>query len=150
MKSFKRIAGITVVTSLLLALLLGSLFGMGFSRPAQAAPEQVSTYNPLLMLSAIGITQTVNGSAVSVPVYDFADCYLTVDVTSLQTVTVKLQHSYAGSNWVDGYTFPAVSADGTSFTRTLVYGGSNRAIVSSLGTTNTVDSIRVVCDFKRN
>lgn len=127
----------TFGTVALAALLVTMTLAPYVAQAQDPNPQSILTYRTYLLTASNGITQTTNSSAALIQAYGIADCYSIVDATSLQTLTAKLQHSADQTNWVDLYSYAAVSADGVAFTRTTLYGNYLRA-VGTLGTANPV------------
>jgi hypothetical protein len=59
-------------------------------------------------------------------------------------VTVAIDHSADASNWVNLYSYTAVSTNGVAFTHTLVYGEYLRASATLAGSTAVTVTVRCV------
>jgi len=140
---------VALVLTLVLALLIGVSAAIAGSTN-DPDPQSVTAYKTITLYTGNGITQTANGNEKFIGAYGIQDCYQTVDVASTQTITGALQHSADGTNWVTNYTFGAVSADATSFTRTAVYGLSVRYSVAGILTSSNPVTVSVVCVYKNN
>jgi hypothetical protein len=144
---------INLVNRLLtVALVAGLMLGLVSVTLAQdPAPQTVVWKQSHTYYAGSGIsnTETVTGTTYTFQGdFGIQDCYQIVDITDLQTVTGKIQHSPDGTNWVDNVSFSAVSADNVIFTRTTIYGTHER-YWASLGTTNPV-TIALKCVPKDN
>ena len=121
-----RVVAAVMVAALVLSLVLFAMSAVGGAPVAvEAGPLDTlywcgaNTYCAVTLQSGDGITASAasenyvrqSGSIV----YNRAELYSTVDVSDSQTITVKLQYSPDGSNWIDHASggITAQTADGT-------------------------------------
>lgn len=140
--NFNRLLTVLLIASAMLGLVSVALAD-------DPSPQTVVWRASNTYYTGNGVTTAVTGTAYNFQAdFGIQDCYQIVDVTALQTVTGKIEHSQDGTNWVTQYTFSAVSADNVAFTRTTIYGNYER-YWASLGTTNPV-TISLKCVAKDN
>jgi hypothetical protein len=136
-----------LLTVVLIAIAMLGLVSVALAQ--DPSPQNVVWRSSQVYYTGNGVTADVTGTAYTFQAdFGIQDCYQIVDVTALQTVTGKIQHSFDNTNWVTQYTFPAVSADNVGFTRTTIYGNYERYI-ATVGTTNPV-TISLKCVAKDN
>jgi hypothetical protein len=136
MKRLIQPASIIATVLLMAVIVFGPLTLIPQQQLVEAAPLQGGYLNSCF--SSNVITQTTNGSTLgNVGVYKSAEVYGDVDVTSGQTVTVKLQVSPDGTVWYDhpAGNLLSASADSTSLiTSSMVtYGKYNRCVATIEG-----------------
>lgn len=141
----KHIAITVIVGALLLTALFGAMVGGGGVNPAlAAAPTPVSITQPVglnpalyTMYSGNAITASAQGSCWELGRWAIADVQSTIDISNLQTVTVKIQYSNDGTNLVDGANVATGSADASTFYQAPLFGRFACAYVT-LGTSAPV------------
>jgi hypothetical protein len=151
-KTFRLIA-----VSLAVVMALASVLAVTTLQNARADAGSVSSvtgYVTRSIFGAVGFTQTATSTINTlVAPYGVQDCYETVAATNPttttlpQTVTLSIQHSADQTNWITLYTFPQIT-NAVQFTRTLVYGGYERA-VAVVSNTVTVN-VGLSCVLKNN
>lgn len=77
--------------------------------------------------------------------YETADVYAVLDLTTLQTVTLKTQSSADGVTWVDGTTiWNAVTADQATTSRINALGAYYRFVLTAGGETTYTPTLKIV------
>jgi hypothetical protein len=90
-------------------------------------------------------TTSVNLGAASWLYYETADVYAVLDLTTLQTVTLKTQSSADGVTWVDGTTiWNGVVADQATTSRINALGSQYRFVLTASGESVYTPTIKIV------
>lgn len=142
-----------------MALILFGLAGLLLTLPkvpsASAsdlfAPTPITIYASGVRADPVGffakkvLTQTSNSPALTVADHEKADVQVVLDKTAAQTVTLKLQFSNDGLNWVDGATIGnALVADTNTLVQHALFGRFarvNAALTSANPVTITVAAV---------
>ncbi len=132
------------IAVLLFAVLLVGLNGGGVTPALAAAPTPVSITQPVglnpqlyTLYSGTAITASAQGTCWELGKWAVADVQTNIDVSSTQTVTVKIQYSNDGTTLVDGANVASGSADASTFYQAPLFGRYACAYVT-LGTSNAV------------
>jgi hypothetical protein len=109
---------------------------------------KVDGYATYTFLSSSNVTADTLWSAKVVADYGHLDCYQTLDVASANRVTVSLEHSPDGTNWISDATGTnaGAEADGTIYWAIPISGAYMRAR-SDLNSSNNV-TITIKCIAK--
>lgn len=149
MKTINKLALVFTVALLLLAASVFAVAG-SVAPVTQAAPASAINTGSQLF-AAVGVTQTVTGTARYLSAYT-ADCYATTVLTGAQGVVLSLQHSPDASTWVNLSSFGSVTHSGaslataTAFSPSLTfYGTYVRAIATLTGTAPA--NVSLVCTY---
>lgn len=139
-----RKATIAIAVCALLALTLFGAMNSGGGTPAlAAAPTPVSITQPvglepqLYTLFSGVVTTSTQGTCRELGKWAVADVQTVIDVSSTQTVTLKMQYSNDGVNLVDGANIVAASADTNTLTQLPLF-ARYACAYATLGSTNTV------------
>lgn len=132
------------------ALIISAVFAGGVSQPAQTATaESVWQFRYVTLATNTGTTATtVTGTGLETAYYGTADCFVTyvsgtaVAGASFVTATYALQTSLDNVNFATSLTFPAVITPSTIFTRTPLYGGYTRAVLTAGNTTAVTSTLK--------
>lgn len=138
---------LTIAVALLVVAL--SMFGVSKTFAQDPNPQTIVGAQGTFIGTTAGITGTTTTDKVNTLYFGIGDCYSKITVSGVNTTTVSLQHSADGTNWVTGYSFPAVATDTVAFTRTVMYGQYMRLSVAPVTTTIPVTST-VTCVLKNN
>jgi len=139
----KHIAITVIVGALLLAALFGAMVGGGGTTALAAPPTPVSITQPvglepqLYTLFSGVVTTSTQGTCRELGKWAVADIQTVIDVSSTQTVTLKIQYSNDGVNLVDGANIVAASADTNTLTQLPLF-ARYACAYATLGSTNTV------------
>lgn len=141
----RKYAALSVgIGALLLAAMFGVMVGGGGNAALAAAPTPVSITQPVglnpqlyTLFSGTAITASAQGSCWELGKWAVADVQTNIDVSSTQTVTVKIQYSNDGTTLVDGANVATGSADASTFYQAPLFGRFACAYVT-LGTSNAV------------
>lgn len=141
----RKYAALSVgIGALLLAAMFGVMVGGGGNAALAAAPTPVSITQPVglnpqlyTLFSGTAITASAQGSCWELGKWAVADVQTNIDVSSTQTVTVKIQYSNDGTTLVDGANVASGSADASTFYQAPLFGRFACAYVT-LGTSNAV------------
>lgn len=129
MQSINKFKGLILAGLLIALVVVGSFVQIGQAAPP-AAPTPVADFlMPLKNASAFpfqaatALTADTNTTAVEVMNMSAVDVSYTIDISNVNTTTLKIQYSNDNTNWVDGLTLgSAVAADGSALTRVPVFG----------------------------
>ena len=141
MRKYAVIASLIAV--LLLAAFFGAMNGGGVTPALGAAPTPVSITQPvglepqLYTLFSGVVTTSTQGTCRELGKWAVADIQTVIDVSSTQTVTLKIQYSNDGVNLVDGANIVAASADTNTLTQLPLF-ARYACAYATLGSTNTV------------
>ena len=141
MRKYAVIASLIAV--LLLAAFFGAMNGGGVTPALGAAPTPVSITQPvglepqLYTLFSGVVTTSTQGTCRELGKWAVADIQTVIDVSSTQTVTLKMQYSNDGVNLVDGANIVAASADTNTLTQLPLF-ARYACAYATLGSTNTV------------
>jgi len=141
MRKYAVIASLIAV--LLLAAFFGAMNGGGVTPALGAAPTPVSITQPvglepqLYTLFSGVVTTSTQGTCRELGKWAVADIQTVIDVSSTQTVTLKIQYSNDGVNLVDGANIVAASADTNTLTQLPLF-ARYACAHATLGSTNTV------------
>lgn len=141
----RKYAALSVgIGALLLAAMFGVMVGGGGNAALAAPPTPVSITQPVglnpqlyTLFSGTAITASAQGSCWELGKWAVADVQTNIDVSSTQTVTVKIQYSNDGTTLVDGANVATGSADASTFYQAPLFGRFACAYVT-LGTSNAV------------
>ncbi len=139
----KYIALSVGVTVLALAAFFGAMNGGGVTPALAAPPTPVSITQPvgldpqLYTLFSGVVTTSTQGTCRELGKWAVADIQTVIDVSSTQTVTLKMQYSNDGTNLVDGANIVAASADTNTLTQLPLF-ARYACAYATLGSTNTV------------
>ena len=139
----KHIAIAITIGALLLAVLFGAMNSGGGTPALAAAPTPVSITQPvglepqLYTLFSGVVTTSTQGTCRELGKWAVADIQTVIDVSSTQTVTLKIQYSNDGVNLVDGANIVAASADTNTLTQLPLF-ARYACAYATLGSTNTV------------
>ena len=126
-----------LVMGLVLALAALALFGLGGALAAPSGPEsQAGTVQGSVLVTVVDedyatITTTLYPDAVRTRYYNSYDLFVTADFSTTGALTITLQFSADGENWVDGY----YVSEG--YVLPLSYSGT---LTNASGVTNTTTS----------
>lgn len=153
----KQKIAVIAISLLAVAAIALVLAGSLPTRTAQAS--KVEGYAQYTWGPYNGIITTQTGTGKVTADYGTLECYMTVDVSDTQTVTLQLEHSPNNVVWADEPVwqfatnvlavvtdFADVSADETSFAIAVAYGQYTRPVIT-LGTANPV-TVTLRCVLK--
>ena len=134
MKKFLKLAPALLVGIALVAMLVG--FGPVGAPPA-ATPNSFTVFNQAVLITSTNSAAQAWRSSFVDP--DGAEAYWSITQGSpTNAITMTVQHSYDGKNWIDDKTILSNSTSTTyGFTTTTVYGLKAR-VVATLANTNPV------------
>lgn len=131
-----------------IVLLLAAAIGVGMAVPAQATdpmPQSVVAGKTVILDGgATAYAAAHNSDYVVSRYYGVADIFVSIAMTSTDSITATIQHSPDGATWYNGASFTAVTTSTSAYamTRTALYGEYMRVTFALSGTVGYTPTVK--------